>query len=244
LRPDATGAVLEAGWETFFTTLNVRLERGLEWRGGKAKLTFAPTFWVPGWQKAIDVRPRRMPGMPEEEARRWQVAWVGPAGVFVQYQQRNVLLIAGEPWPGRYHITPLVPADDPAARAPATVVPLSYRQTAFGVAPSHEHLWFVFGESPEAIAAALWEAEQTGQPARAPFLPLDLPWQVVGGRIHFPFSGEDPRVVDVGAGIFSLMGGLTVAEVAEDDTPLTHAYLAAHRRMCELGHEMVVGPDV
>ena len=59
LRPDATGAVLQAGWETFFTTLNVRLERGLEWRGGAAKLTFVPTFWAPSWEKAIDVRPRR-----------------------------------------------------------------------------------------------------------------------------------------------------------------------------------------
>jgi hypothetical protein len=205
---------------------------------------WAPTFWAPGWEKAIDVRPRRMPGASEEEAQRWQLEWVRPAAVFVQYQQRNVLLIAGEPWPGRYHITPLVPADDPASRAPASVVPISYRQTAVGVAPSRNHLWFMFGESPEAIGAALWEAEQTGEPARAPFLPLDLPWQVVGGRIQFPFSGEDPRAVDAGAGIFFMMGGLTVAEVAEDDTPLTRAFLAAHRRMRELGHEMSVGPGV
>ena len=241
LRPDATGAVLQAGWETFFTTLNVRLERGLEWRGGAAKLTFAPVFWAPSWEKAIDVRPRRAPGTSAEEAQRWQLEWVRPAGGFVQYQQRSVLLIAGEPWPGRYHITPIVPADNPASRAPASAAPMLHRETAFGVAPSSGRLWLVFGESPEAIAAALREAMQAGQPTRTPFLPLDLPWQVIGSQMQFPFSGEDPRIADARAGIFFSIGGLTAAEVAAEDTPLTSAFLAAYRRMRELGHEMDVG---
>ena len=77
--------------------------------------------------------------------------------------------------------------------------------------------------------------------ADTPFLPLDLPWQVIGGQMQFPFSGEDPRIADARAGIFFSIGGLTAAEVAAEDTPLTRAFLAAHRRMRELGHEMDVG---
>ena len=240
-RPDATGAVLLAGWETFFATLNVRLERGLEWRGGKAKLTFAPAFWAPDWEKVIDVRPRLAPGTSREEAQRWQLEWVRAAGGYVQYQVRSALLIAGEPWPGRYHVTPILPADNPAARAPASAAPMLHRETAFGVAPGSGRLWLVFGESSEAIAAALEQAVRAGQPTRAPLLPLDLPWQVIGGQMQFPFSGEDPRIADARIGIFFSVGGLTEAEVAAEDTPLTRAFHAARSRMRELGHEMDVG---
>lgn len=239
--PDATGTVLEAGWETFFTTLNVRLERGLEWRGGAAKLTFAPAFWASDWEKVIDVRPRLAHGTPPEEAQRWQFEWVRLAGGYVQYQMRSALLIAGEPWPGRFHVTPILPANTPAGRAPASAATLVHRETAFGVAPGSGRLWLVFGESSEAIAAALEQAVRAGQPTRAPLLPLDLPWQVIGGQMQFPFSGEDPRIADARIGIFFSVGGLTEAEVAAEDTPLTRAFHAARSRMRELGHEMDVG---
>lgn len=239
-RPDATSAVLQAGWETFFATLGVRLERGLEWRGGKAKLTFAPAFWAPDWEKVIDVRPRLAPKTSREEAQRWQLEWVRLAGGYVQYQVRSALLIAGEPWPGRYHVTPILPADNPAARAPATAAPLVHRETAFGVAPGSGRLWLVYGESPRR-SPPRWSRLCELDSPRAPLLPLDLPWRVIGGQMQFPFSGEDPRIADARTGIFFSIGGLTEAEVAAEDTPLTRAFLAARSRMRELGHEMDVG---
>ena len=236
---------LEARWAVFFDSLGVRCEYEQEgFRLGKNRDVFyLPDFYVPEWRKYIEIKPKR--DISEKKANEQAlVDVIEKAGLLVQYSQKSVLSLWGNPWPGEYDVCLIVPSTDPGEVAPSKAAFNGCTgQFCLAAKSGRVYLYqYRFGAKKSEIEKRIsrWARSRTlEERLQLPMVPLhlDLFAGEKGALMYLFNEGQIKELIEDGnSGIYGMVGGTLAAhEVAAPDTQLNRAYVAARQARFEHG---------
>jgi hypothetical protein len=210
---------LEARWAVFFDTLGVNYEYEQEGYNLGNGVRYLPDFYFPEWDKYIEVKPwSKM--QPDE---------LHKCGLLVQRSEKTVMLLRGNPWPGRYHIVPIFP---------------SYTSDNDKCLCAFAHNeWdmccFAFGEGDQLVYLTLTGADATRKMEMPPLkniLPMCCPWQVYDGSLMWILESqwiEQGNEPPMWKGLHIILG--TPDDMKEAVFSLSRAFIAARQARFEFG---------
>ncbi len=206
----------EARWAVFFSTVGWQWNYETEgYELGISKTWYLPDFYMPMWDKYIEIKPLKPP--TNEELQK--------AALLVQHSGKPLLMLIGQPWPGDYATVLISPANDPATVAPfsAAIIP-------------HE-LTGQLGFAPHSGRAYLHYKDDT---LPLPLLCLEVDFVVDSKRLLMIMNVENSDYIinDTESGIHVIDGSMnSIKQLLEMDTKLSRAYIAARQARFEHGEK-------
>jgi hypothetical protein len=204
----------EARWAVFFDTLGWQWHYETEgYALGLSKTWYLPDFYMPTWDKYVEVKPLNQPTVEEMKK----------AALLIQHTGKAMLMLIGQPWPGDYATLLIASANDPAKVAPFSAAIIPYEMTG------------QLGYAPHSGRAYLHYKDDT---LPLPLLCLELDLVVDSNRLIMIMNPDKVSYFaeDMDTGIHIIDGSMnSVKEVLEMDTNLSRAYIAARQARFEQG---------
>ncbi len=209
----------EARWAVFFDTLGLQWHYETEgYELGISKTWYLPDFYMPTWDKYVEVKPLKQPNVEEMKK----------AALLVQHSGKPVLILIGQPWPGDYRTLLISPDNDPATVAPFSAAIIPYELTG------------QLGYAPHSGRAYLHYKDAT---LPLPLLCLELDLVVDSESLMMIMNAENSDYFseDIVKGVHIIDGSMnSVKQVLEMDTNLSRAYIAARQARFEQGQQVNV----
>lgn len=146
---------LEARWAVFFNALGIEYqyeEEGFEFETGAfGKIRYLPDFYIPSWDKYIEIKPKH---------KKLTEAEFTKCGGFAQKNEKTLLLIVGDPWPSDYTIISWVPTFSEPENKTIVAVDGNRKVFALGYKTNTVYLFYVPIEPASVEGTDFWPLSQ------------------------------------------------------------------------------------
>lgn len=199
---------LAASWAAFFDRLGIKYQyRQKGYTLGEEKDEYRPTFYIPAWDKFIELKPVDW-ALDAEQIKTW--------GLLVEETEKTLLVVLGYAEPGQYNILPLIPyyKEGQEKCIYGTVGQDTLNTFSYGI--ENNKLYFLMF-SQQDLANKKFQLENN--------FPLWLKWEIRNNLFNWLKSdkhSEQPLNTNIHALIAPL-------EKVEKETTLSRAYRAASR---------------